>query len=171
MRRTLFLYVRQFQQISWPLHWRTWRYRQSEPRSKNYNVPRLKAFRSNTRLSFLFESAATTETIGRYSFVGAGLSRIHGDKTLVSCWSLKIPGMSSRLVPVTALKSIHFLFLRRNLRDIARLWYPVFPFLHWREALLVMLGTIAYGILNLVLPAQWKMSSEFRSLFSCSLIP
>ena len=28
--------------------------------------------RSESRLSFLFESAATTETIGRYSFVGAG---------------------------------------------------------------------------------------------------
>lgn len=26
----------------------------------------------NSKLSFLFESAATTETIGRYSFVGAG---------------------------------------------------------------------------------------------------
>lgn len=29
--------------------------------------------RSKSKLSFLFESAATTETIGRYSFVGAGL--------------------------------------------------------------------------------------------------
>lgn len=28
--------------------------------------------KSKSRLSFLFESAATTETIGRYSFVGAG---------------------------------------------------------------------------------------------------
>jgi hypothetical protein len=28
--------------------------------------------RSKSKLSFLFESAATTETIGRYSFVGAG---------------------------------------------------------------------------------------------------
>ena len=27
--------------------------------------------RSNAKFSFLFESAATTETIGRYSFVGA----------------------------------------------------------------------------------------------------
>jgi hypothetical protein len=30
--------------------------------------------RSKSKLSFLFESAATTETIGRYSFVGAGWS-------------------------------------------------------------------------------------------------
>ena len=29
------------------------------------------SFRSNAKFSFLFESAATTETIGRYSFVGA----------------------------------------------------------------------------------------------------
>jgi anthranilate synthase component 1 len=27
---------------------------------------------STTKLSFLFESAATTETIARYSFIGAG---------------------------------------------------------------------------------------------------
>lgn len=27
---------------------------------------------AKSKLSFLFESAATTETIGRYSFVGAG---------------------------------------------------------------------------------------------------
>lgn len=32
--------------------------------------------KANTRLSFLFESAATTETIGRYSFVGADPRRI-----------------------------------------------------------------------------------------------
>lgn len=30
------------------------------------------AAKSKSNLSFLFESAATTETIGRYSFVGAG---------------------------------------------------------------------------------------------------
>jgi len=30
--------------------------------------------RSKSKLSFLFESAATTETIGRYSFVGSGMS-------------------------------------------------------------------------------------------------
>lgn len=29
--------------------------------------------KSKSKLSFLFESAATTETIGRYSFVGAGM--------------------------------------------------------------------------------------------------
>lgn len=28
---------------------------------------------SRSKLSFLYESAATTETIGRYSFVGAGM--------------------------------------------------------------------------------------------------
>lgn len=28
--------------------------------------------RDRSKLSFLYESAATTETIGRYSFVGAG---------------------------------------------------------------------------------------------------
>lgn len=28
---------------------------------------------NSSKLSFLYESAATTETIGRYSFVGAGV--------------------------------------------------------------------------------------------------
>ena len=37
------------------------------------------AYSSNSKLSFLFESAATTETIGRYSFVGA-----NPRKTLIS---------------------------------------------------------------------------------------
>ena len=33
----------------------------------------------SSKLSFLYESAATTETIGRYSFVGAGAR--HSDMT------------------------------------------------------------------------------------------
>jgi anthranilate synthase component 1 len=43
--------------------------------------------RSKSKLSFLFESAATTETIGRYSFVGADPRKViktgpgHGDET------------------------------------------------------------------------------------------
>jgi hypothetical protein len=35
--------------------------------------------RSKSKLGFLFESAATTETIGRYSFVGTGQSANTGE--------------------------------------------------------------------------------------------
>ena len=42
-------------------------YQQSIDHGENY----VDQFRSKAEYSFLFESAATTETIGRYSFVGA----------------------------------------------------------------------------------------------------
>ncbi|KAI9820612.1 MAG: hypothetical protein M1827_004981 [Pycnora praestabilis] len=70
--------------------------------------------KSESKLSFLFESAATTETVGRYSFVGAGPRRVlktgngHGPETdplillekELSQWRVaKIPGLN--LPPLT----------------------------------------------------------------------
>jgi hypothetical protein len=61
----------------WPIYNRTWLWENSTEISEELSgnsLTNLTEARTKSKLSFLFESAATTETIGRYSFVGAGRS-------------------------------------------------------------------------------------------------
>lgn len=79
--------------------------------------------RCESKLSFLFESASTTETIGRYSFVGA--SQYSALLEIGQALTEKILARSSRLGLAMAQRPIHFQSWRRSYRSIVRLSFQV----------------------------------------------
>lgn len=83
--------------------------------------------RSKSRLSFLFESAATTETIGRYSFIGAG--RYLNKLPAYTADKLQTLAKSSRPARAMAKKPIHYPSSRRNSRRAASRPYPRYNYL------------------------------------------